>query len=139
MKNLFILLMVSFSPLLFPSCSKQTGNELIVPVSPDISPNIIEARIPPNQSFLINLNSVNGSIVKQALHFLVSKTELDEKSGSMVYEYVPALDYVGTDEIVISKSQVVNNGNTGCQNNHYDNSSARTSTTLTTIKITIAN
>ena len=136
MKNLFILLMVSFSPLLFPSCSKQTGNELIVPV---VSTNIIEARISPNQSFQLNLNSVSGSIVKQALHFLVSKTELDEKSGSMVYEYVPALDYVGTDEIVISKLQVVNNGNTGFQNNHYDNSSARTSTTLTTIKITIAN
>ena len=135
MKNLFILLMVSFSPLLFPSCSKQTGNELIVPVSP----NIIEARISPNQSFLLNLNSVSGSIVKQALHFLVSKTELDEKSGSMVYEYVPATNYVGTDEIVISKSQVVNNRNTGCQNNHNDNSSARTSTTFTTIKITIAN
>jgi hypothetical protein len=135
MKNLFFLLMAVFSALISPSCSKQSGNELIVPA---VSTNIIEARISPNQSFQLNLNSVSGSIVKQALHFLVSKTELDEKIGSMVYEYVPALDYVGTDEIVISKSQAVNNGNAGCQNNH-NNNNARTSNILTTIRITIAN
>ena len=134
MKTLFSFLMIP-GILLLQSCSKQSGHDVIIPIAPDV----IEATIAPNQSYQLDLNSGTGSIVKQALHYKVSKTEMDQKTGSLIYEYTPLLDYTGVEEVVISKSQVTNSSNSGCQNNHNDNSSTRTSTTYTTIRLTIAN
>ena len=134
MKTLFSFLIIP-GILLLQSCSKQSAHEVIIPIAPDV----IEATIAPNHTYQVNLNSGTGSIVKQALHYQVSKTEMDEKTGSLIYTYTPLLDYKGMEEVVISKSQVTNAGNSGCSNNHNDNSSTRTSTTYTTIRLTIAN
>ena len=123
--------------VVFQSCSKQSPSEAIAP----INPNIVNATIALNGSYQLPINNAGDvSISKQASHFQVSKTELDSKSGLIVYKYVPAVDYRGTDEVVISniKTSLIT-GSGGCSNNHISNSENTTTstTTYTTVKINI--
>ena len=130
--------------IVFQSCSKQSINQVIAPVSP----NVINAVIAPNQSYVLNVNGTgNISIETQALHYKVSKASPDAKNGQMVYEYLPAQDYTGKDEVVLSKkitiySSYSSGSGGGCHSNsNYDNNSVTTSysTSYTTIRFTIAN
>jgi hypothetical protein len=136
MKKLYVILGSLFPVMiLFASCAKQSARDLVVPISSDI----VVATIAPNQSYHLNLaNSGNVSIVKQALHYTVSKTELDTKTGMIVYQYLPSLDYVGTEEVVLSNAQIVNAGNSGCNSNH-SYSSGTSNSTYKTIRLTIGN
>ena len=102
--------------------------------------NVINATIAPNGTYQLSMdNSVIVSISKQASHFQVSRTELDSKSGLMVYKYIPAADYRGTDEVVLSNTTTFKGTGTGsCTNNHNSNSDNTTSSTsYTTVKISI--
>ena len=140
MKKLyFITIVLACMMIVFQSCSKQSAKEMIA--SP--SPNVINAIIAPNQTYLFNVNSSgNVSIEKQASHYKVSKTSLDAKNGQMVYEYLPAQDYTGKDEVVLSSKVTVysSGGGGGCNSNQNNNSVTTSySTSYTTIRLTIAN
>jgi hypothetical protein len=117
------------------SCSKQSSDNTVAPMRT----NVVNATIAPNGSYQLNLNSANVSISRQASHFKVSQTEPDSKSGSIVYKYIPAADYRGTDEVVLSNTKtIITTGSSGCPGNHTNNSDNTTSSTsYTTVKINI--
>jgi hypothetical protein len=86
-------------------------------------------------------NAGTVSILRQAIHFSVSETIVNNENGSQVYKYIPAKDFTGNDEVLLlsNKSEeshsVSNSGGCG-------NSSAYTTsigTKYTTIKITVGN
>ncbi len=140
MKKLyFITIVLLCMMIVFQSCSKQSTNQMIAPASP----NVINAIIAPNQSYLLNVNSTgNVSIEKQASHYQVSKAAPDTKSGKIVYEYLPAKDYTGKDEVVLSSKITIytSEGGGGCNSSHNNNSVTTSySTSFTTIRLTIAN
>ncbi len=142
MKKLYLIPIVFLFMTIFQSCSKQSANELIAPASPN--PNVISATIAPNQSYVFNVNSsIDVSIERQASHYRISKAGPDSKSGLVVYEYLPAQDFTGKDEVVLSSKIAVysydNRG--GCNSSHVNDNSVATSftTTYTTIRFTVAN
>ena len=139
MRKLFLFPAVFLGILVvFQSCSKQSSNNIVAP----IRTNVINATIAPNGTYQLSLdNSVTVSVSKQASHFQVSRTELDSKSGFMVYKYIPAADYRGTDEVVLSNATTFKATGTGsCPNNHNSNSDNTTSSTsYTTVKLNITN
>jgi hypothetical protein len=68
-----------------------------------------------------------ASITTQASHYLVSELNREINSGSISYTYTPALDFTGTDVVVLKSMQ----GSDGASpNNHV---------ILTTIKFRISN
>ncbi len=140
MKKLYLIPVVLLCMTIFPSCSKQSANELIAPPSP----NVINAKITPNQSYVFNVNSSGDvSIEKQASHYKISKAGPDSKSGLLVYEYLPAQDFTGKDEVVLSSKIAVYSSDNrgGCNNSRVNDNSVATnySTTYTTIRFTVAN
>ena len=139
MRKLFLFPAVFLGILVvFQSCSKQSSNNIVAP----IRTNVITATIAPNGTYQLPIdNSVIVSISKQASHFQVSRTELDSKSGLMVYKYIPAADYRGTDEVVLSNTTTFKaTGSGSCNNNHNNNSDNTTSSTsYTTVKLNITN
>ena len=139
MRKLFLFPAVLLGSLLvFQSCSKQSSNEMVAPMRT----NIVNATIAPNGSYQMRIeNAGNVVISKQASHFQVSQAELDSKSGVTVYKYIPAVDYRGTDEVVLSNTKTfITTGSSGCSGNHNNNSiSTTSSTSYTTIKINITN
>jgi hypothetical protein len=122
--------------VVFQSCSKRSATEAMAPVNP----NIINATIALNGSYQLPVdNSGTISISKQASHFQVSQTGTDSKTGAVVYKYVPAVDYTGTDEVILSNTKTRLVTGSGCPNNHTSNGEATTATTttFTTIKISV--
>ncbi len=141
MKKLYLTpAILIFSLFLFQSCSKESKS----PVIPPASPSVINATITPNQTYLFNISSAgNVNIEKQASHFKVSKTGTDEKNGQLVYQYIPAQDYSGQDEVVLSSKVIVYSGGStsGCSSSHVNDNTPATgyTTTYTTIRFTVAN
>ena len=143
-KLLLIPAVLLINLVVFQSCSKQSSSEAVAPMST----NIINATIAPNGSYQLSLdNSINAtvSISKQAAHFQISQTEIDSKSGLLVYRYIPAADYRGVDEVLLSNTKIseIASGS-GCPNNPDHNSNAAntpttTTTSYTTIKLNINN
>lgn len=141
MKKLYFVLPVFlFIVIILPSCSKQSANQAIAPATP----NVVNAIIAPNQAYTFTVNnSGNTNIEKQASHFKISKIELEGKTGQMVYQYSPAQDYTGKDEVVLSSKITIysSEGGGGCNNSNHNNNSVTTSysTSYTTIRLTISN
>jgi hypothetical protein len=138
MRKLFLFPAVLMGILVvFQSCSKQSSNNTVAPMRT----NIINATIAPNGSYQLSVdNSGTVSISKQASHFQVSQIEPDSKSGLIVYKYIPAVDYRGIDEVVLSNTKTFITGSSGCPGNHTSNSDNTTSSTsYTTVKINITN
>lgn len=138
MKKLYLTAIILICIMVvFQSCSKQS-KEMIAPVSP----NVINATIAPNQSYTFTINTPGElNIEKQASHYKISKAGLDENDHP-VYEYLPAQDYRGKDEIVLSNrtTTYTSEGGSGCNNNHTDNSViTSSSTSYITIRLSIAN
>ncbi|MEO6290559.1 MAG: hypothetical protein ABIO76_11590 [Ginsengibacter sp.] len=138
MKKLYFLQVVlSGALLILQSCSKQSATDLVAPAAP----NVINATIAPNGNYEFAINSSgNVAIEKQASHYTISTTGVDAKTGNVVYQYVPAKDYTGIDQVVLSNKILVAASGGGCNNsNHADNSGlANYSITYTTIRLTIA-
>ncbi|MEO6221457.1 MAG: hypothetical protein ABIO81_13575 [Ginsengibacter sp.] len=138
MKKLYFLA-VTISGFLFmlQSCSKQSASDLIAPVSP----KVINATIGPNQIYQFSISSAGNVIIeKQALHYTISKTEQGAKTGEMIYQYLPAKDYTGKDEVVLSSQTMVSRSDGRC--NSYQNNGGREInyyTSFTTIKLLIGN
>lgn len=133
--------------VLLQSCSKESQSDMLVAPSP----KIINARIAPNETYLLNLdNMYDVKVYKQATHFKTSQTETDLKSGLPVYKYIPAADFTGEDEVVLSSTKTVmtsSQGGGGCNSDHmgYGSSSSSGgssmsySTTYITVKLSISN
>jgi hypothetical protein len=125
--------------VLLLSCSKNAKDNLSqsTPAMPD---RIINAKVAPGQTYSLSItNSGVVSIYKQAAHYLVSETGIDEKNGSIIYKYSPASGFTGTDEVLLSHStEISTSNNNGC---NYGNGSDRMSihTSSIAVKITVAN
>ena len=141
MKKLYsIAIVLVCMMIVFQSCSKQSAKEMI----PAVSPNVINATIAPNQAYTFSANTSGDlSIEKQASHFQISSVETDEKNGQIVYQYVPARDYTGKDEVILgSKVTTYSSDNRSeCSSNHTSNEPVSVSytTKYTTIRFTINN
>jgi hypothetical protein len=131
--------------VLLQSCSKESQSDMVVAPSQ----KIINAKIAPNGTYLLNLDNMSDvKVYKQALHFKTSQTETDLKSGLPVYKYIPASDYLGDDEVVLSSTKtVMTSSGGGCSSNHMgygsssnsSGSSMSYSTTYITVKLSISN
>lgn len=128
--------------IVFQSCSKSSPIEAIAPVNPDI----VNVTVALNGSYNMPVNDLGSvSISKQASHFQVSQTEVDSKSGALVYKYIPAVDYSGTDEVILSNTKtgiVTTAAINGCPNNPASNSAGATTSTTTSytvVKINVTN
>ena len=91
----------------------------------------IHAAIKANQSYQYDLGGFGieegAQISKQATHFLISTIGRSGNTPNIMYNYVPAVNFVGTDEVELQASK----GSNG--------SSANNIITYTTIKFTITN
>lgn len=134
MKKLYFIAAIVF--ILFAglqSCSKQSPDEII---SSQSAGNIVKINLAPNQTYQLTLdNSVTASVSKQAAHFQLSRTEVDAQ-GLLTYKYLPALDYTGTDEVVLSKTIATNGDRSGCSSGQGSSAVSYT-TSFTTLKINI--
>jgi isochorismate synthase EntC len=137
MKKLYFFPAVLVGILIgFQSCSKQSPNDIVA--SPA---NLINATIAANQTYLLTLdNSASVSVSKQASHFQVSQIEMDTKNAAMIYKYVPAINYTGTDEVVLANTKAITtqSNSNGCNSNQNSNSNNITyATSYTTVRINI--
>ena len=84
-----------------------------------------------NQSYQFDLvnsgDEEDASISKQVTNFYTSSVDKDINTGKVIYKYVPATNFVGTDEVEI-KSAIVSDG-----------ASPNNKLVYTTIKFTITN
>ena len=139
MKKIFSYTSILISIVLFQSCSKKSDEMLI---SPQISAtsNVINTTIKSTGIYQLSLSSVqNVTIAKQASHFQVSEAGYDSKSGLMVYKYIPAQDFIGSDEVLLSTSNTVSSGAGGCHNNNNHTSNTVTTTSNISVKINVTN
>lgn len=136
MKPNFTLPIILLS-LLFAlqSCSKESQNEMVL--SPQSE--VINATVSGNAAYELNVDKYeNIAISKQALHYQYSATGVDSKSGHKMYKYVPAADFTGTDEVILSSTKIYASGTyQGDCNTGYTNYSTGSGTTTHTSYITI--
>ncbi|MGK2861694.1 MAG: hypothetical protein ACSLE0_07150 [Chitinophagaceae bacterium] len=100
--------------ILLLSCSKNAKDSFSRPDSA-VPDRIINASIVQGQSYILTIStSGEATISKQASHFLVSETGIDEKNGALIYKYIPAAGFIGTDEVSLShRTEIYKSGN-GC-------------------------
>lgn len=137
MKKIYAISAAFFICIMLLSCSKQSINN---EVSPDLT-NIINATIAPNQSYHFTITEPGEvSIVKQAKHYKISETALEAERGQMIYNYTPAKDYTGTEEIILTNKKAVAVVFGGCNGNHNNNQANTSySTVYTMLRINISN
>lgn len=138
MKKTLLLSLILFSLLVVnQSCSKEAPDRMATPV-PDETINAVVAA---DNAYILNVSSFESvSIGKQAAHFTVSQTEVDEKNGMPVYKYIPEKNYAGNDEVVLrtSKTTAVSGGNGGsCHGGNNSQASTNTSYYNVIIKFTV--
>jgi hypothetical protein len=108
--------------LFLSSCRKNKEKETTL---------LVEATIKVNQLYeyyLGNFGDEEGAtITRQASNYLVSATNRDIATGNIVYKYIPALNFIGTDEVEIRSG----NGSIGAEPD--------LKITYTKIKLTITN
>ena len=106
-----------FFCLLIQSCTKQTQDNFTTPAQ---SAKIINATILPGQTYVFNAG-VSGTIniSRQASHYQISEAKVDSKNGTLLYTYIPAAGYTGTDEVALIHTLTTTENNTGtCQGTH---------------------
>ena len=137
MKRLYFIFACCLFIFFSESCSKESTNTTVA-IPPSNSMNIT---IAPNQPYELNLNSSGiVSVSKQASHYQISETSFDSKTGSIIYKYIPALNYTGSDEVILSNTKAATNSGSGCQGGHSSNSDNTSySTSYTIIKLNISN
>ena len=115
MKTIFGLLTILFGlTFLIQSCKKDS--------LPEPKTQTINQILSANQSYQFDLGSFGdeegASISKQATNFYISSVNKDINTGKAIYKYVPATNFIGTDEVEI-KSARGSNGT--CANNKLIN------------------
>ncbi|HEY5393609.1 MAG TPA: hypothetical protein VIJ57_15905 [Hanamia sp.] len=124
MKKIFWLLTILFGlTFLIQSCKKDTTTE---PIDQTITKTLIA-----NQSYEFDLGNFGyeegASISKQATNFSISTLDREINTGKVIYKYVPATNFIGTDEVEIKSAR----GSDGASPNNR--------IIFTTIKFTITN
>lgn len=102
MKKLFFLLTISGTAIVgMQSCNKNDMQE----VEKAAITQTVDAQLKANESYTFtltkNLRNDEYRFVTQASHASVSSLGVDA-SGNRIYKYTPALNYVGTDQVVVS-------------------------------------
>jgi hypothetical protein len=97
MKKILLIAPVVLGLTLFlSSCRKNKEKETTLLVEATIKVN------QPYEYYLGNFGDEEGAtITKQANNYLVSATNRDIATGNIVYKYIPALNFIGTDEVEI--------------------------------------
>ena len=135
MRKFFLFPAILFLGLiLLVSCSKQSPSEAVSP----LHTNVINVNVAPGATYLLQIDNTGG-ISRQASHFKISQTEVDESSKAVLYKYVPLDGYTGTDAVILSTVKTTTIATTGCSSTHIttaDNTSYNV--TFTTIKFNIA-
>ena len=84
-----------------------------------------------NQSYQFDLGNFGdeegASITKQATNFSISSVNREINTGKVIYNYVPAANFIGTDEVEIKSAR------------GSDGASPNNKLIYTTIKFTITN
>ncbi|MEO6135917.1 MAG: hypothetical protein ABIP35_12235 [Ginsengibacter sp.] len=109
------------------SCKKANTNHSVTdPVKQPITETIKS-----NQKYQFDLGYFGreevASISKQAIHFSFSSIDREANTGKLIYTYIPATDFVGTDEVELKSAR------------GSDGASANDQIILTTIKFTVIN
>jgi len=138
MKKTISYLTVLFCILvLLLSCSKNAKDNFSrsTPVLPD---RIINAKVAPGQTYTLNVaNTGEVSISRQATHYLVSETGIDEKNGFIIYKYIPASGFTGADEVLLSqRTEIFTSSNNGC---NYGGDIKSSHSSSIAIKFNVAN
>jgi hypothetical protein len=122
------------------SCKKESFNDRQTATTIN---ETVSAKIAANQSYQMDLTNAGiVTINKQASHFLVSQTVIDNVKGGPTYTYTPAKDFIGNDEVVLLASKTVMNTsyNTGSGCHSGQNvATSFTSNKYITVKITVGN
>ncbi len=144
MKKIILLPLFLPAVLVFLSSCKK---ESISTPTPSTLSETINLKVTPNQSYQMDLTNAGAvSISKQAIHFLVSETQVNSETGAAVYKYLPATDFIGNDEVDLVSIQTVTNysGNSsgGCRsgnNGYVTTTSTSTVSKNIILKITVGN
>lgn len=122
------------SLVLLLSCSKNSKDSFSR--STPAATKVVDVKIAPGAAYSLNIApSGNISITKQAAHYLISETGLAE-NGSLVYKYVPATGFKGTDEVsLLHTIETADYSYTGC--NYGGGSSMNRIASSILVKLTI--
>ncbi|CAN5360200.1 hypothetical protein BH20BAC1_BH20BAC1_17320 [soil metagenome] len=121
MKKLFSSIPAYFAiMIILCSCSKQSVNDSIAPASTSIT-NVVNATITSDQEYQFTVNEAGEvSLAKQAKNYRISKTELDSKTGKMVYHYIAAVDFLGSEEVILANRKTIYTSSSNACNNNND-------------------
>jgi hypothetical protein len=73
-----------------------------------VQEDIVSVNIKTEQPYTFNFTEAgNAVIVKQAAHFSLSETRVDEQRSIPSYTYIPSKGFTGTDEVVLQLSKTV--------------------------------
>ena len=104
-KNFQLTLLVIFSAIVFVSCNKE--HEAVT--------KVIDVTLKINEVYNYQIPATGDQddvmqITKVALHALSNTLDFRNNTTSSAFQYTPATDYVGTDEVQVSTAEV-HNGN----------------------------
>lgn len=136
-KHYFFTLVLGSLLLFCQSCSKESALQASGLQSNPEWVNTINVKLAPNELYKLPIdNSSAIAITKQASHYSISQIAADTKSSALVYNYMPALNYSGDDEVMITvTSKVASVGSPRCGNGN----SSSTSSSSTLIKLQVGN
>lgn len=129
MKKLFLLIAFA-SPLMLvmQSCEKINDKK---DRDDKVVYQTVDAAINANETYTFTLPSANADnpfkITSQASHYQLSRIE----NNAALFKYIPAADYTGADQVIISNA---GNGNGGCQKNNGKDETQKVITINLTIK-----
>jgi hypothetical protein len=136
MRKMISLFLLPAMVLIFAaSCTKQDDGILSVPTE------TLTLKVLPNETGAINLPDAGTlNISRQASHFLISETFLNNEDNNPAYKYTPAKDFTGTDEVVLLSAKTIYGSNNGgsCQGGN-NGSTTSTLNKYISIKITVGN
>ncbi|MEO7800428.1 MAG: hypothetical protein ABIR81_00430 [Ginsengibacter sp.] len=136
-KHYFFTLVLGGVLLFCQSCSKESVQTEMARQSNPEWVSTVNVKLAPNELYKLPIdNSSAIAITKQASHYSMSQIAADTKSSGLVYSYLPALNYSGADEVMITvTSKVASVGSPRCGNGNSSSSSS--SSTL--IKLQVGN
>jgi hypothetical protein len=131
------VVLLSCTLVLLQSCTKSSQGDFNASGSV-LTDQVIKATVAPGQSYVLSFGySGSVSITSQASHYQISETGADDKDGSLIYKYIPAVDYLGVDEVLLTyKTETSSGSNSGCSNGSNNNTSKSTSIK---VKINVTN
>ena len=135
MRKLFLFSSILFLALItFQSCSKEAPSNAVSP----LHTNVINVNVAPGATYMLQIDNTGG-ISKQASHFKVSQTEVDENKNEVIYKYTPLDGYSGSDEVVLSTVKAYTIATSGCISHISAANNTAYNVTFTTIKFNIGN